>query len=411
MNRALLTLSLLMIFSEGFFTVKQRGLKCLPPCFSVSIIFIAQEYVDEPLNEISATPTQKLRLPLRGQRRFGRLPLFFTFLITGILLVGAAEVIFYPLLARLHPSNGTQTIKHVIIPPTPTPTPKPFDPNVGAILPTHRVVAFYAVPGAEATGPAYQLSPSMLSDLRTQAAVYQQLDPAHPVQPGIDLVSSVPDAYPGPEGFYSHHLDPATIQSYIDFCQQNGLILFLDLDFGWTPVQQEVNFFLPYLERYSFVQLAVDPEWMFPRHDGIPGTNLSNVRSSDLNPIIEMLAAIPMKYHVPRKILLLHQYRPDGDGLATPYNAGVAEIADKRNLINDPRVDLVIHIDSVGGFPGDQADKTYQYNTWVGQDMQKYHNFRYGGFKMFYHIEAKTLMTPQQVLALQPPPMLITYGN
>src|ERR1700740_3228159 len=33
------------------------------------------------------------------------------------------------------------------------PTPVPFDPNVGAILPTHRVVAYSAVPGAPATGP------------------------------------------------------------------------------------------------------------------------------------------------------------------------------------------------------------------------------------------------------------------
>ena len=96
---------------------------------------------------------------------------------------------------------------------------------------------------------------------------------------------------------------------------------------------QEVDIFLPYLERYSFVEMAIDPEWMFPRHDGIPGINLSNVRASDLNPIIEAVAAIPMKYHVPRKILMIHQYRPDGDGLANPYDAGQAEIADKRDLV------------------------------------------------------------------------------
>ncbi len=365
-------------------------------------------------NEISMAPTSKLSSTKGGRRRSRTLPLFVGFLVLGILIVGTVEIVFYPFFAQLQGSNKSHALKPVIIPTptmTPTPTPKPFDPNVGAVLPTHRVVAFYAIPGAEATGPAYQLTSTMLSNLRAQAAAYQDLDPLHPVQPGIDLVASVPDGFPGPAGTYSHHLDSATIQAYIDFCQQNNLILFLDLDFGLAPVKQEVNFFLPYLERYSFVELAVDPEWMFPRHDGIPGINLSNVHASDLNPIIQALAEIPMKYHVPRKILLLHQYRPDGDGLKNPYNAGVAEIADKRDLLNDPRVDVVIHIDSVGGYTGDQADKTFQYNSWVGQDMQKYHNFRYGGFKMFYHIEAKTLMTPQQVLALKPPPMLVTYGN
>jgi hypothetical protein len=370
-------------------------------------------YSGEPSNEIFTTPTRKLSS--RSGRGSRKLSLLLGFLLFGVLVVGTIEVIFYPFFTQLQSANKPHANQHAMITPTPTltptPTPKPFDPNVGAILPTHRIVAFYAIPGAEATGPAYQLTTGMLSDLRAQAAVYQNLDPLHPVQPGIDLVASVPDGFPGPEGTYSHHLDPATIQSYIDFCQQNNLILFLDLDFGLAPVKQELNFFMPYLEHYSFVQLAVDPEWMFPRHDGIPGVNLSNVRASDLNPIIEALAGIPMKYHVPRKVLLLHQYRPDGDGLKDPYNAGVAEIADKRDLLNDSRVDVVVHIDSVGGYKGDQADKTFQYNSWVGQDMQKYQNFRYGGFKMFYHIEAKTLMTPQQVLALKPPPLLITYGN
>jgi hypothetical protein len=151
---------------------------------------------------------------------------------------------------------------------------------------------------------------------------------------------------------------------------------------------------------------------MFPRHDGIPGVNLSNVRATDLNPIIEAVANIPMQYHMPRKILIIHQYRPDGDGLANPHDPGQAEIADKMNIINDTRVDVVLHVDSVGGYTGDHADKIQQYNQWVKQDMLRYQNFRYGGFKLFYHIEAKTgLMTPAEVLSMNPAPLVVTYGN
>ena len=131
-----------------------------------------------------------------------------------------------------------------------------------------------------------------------------------------------------------------------------------------------------------------------------------------MNPIIEAIAAIPMKDHVPRKILIIHQYRPDGDGLKNPNDAGQAEIADKRDLLYDPRVDVVIHVDSVGGYRGDIRDKTFQYNEWVRQDMGKYHNFLYGGFKLFYQHEAKVrLMTPKEVLSLKPAPMVVTYGN
>src|SRR5262249_41588051 len=100
-----------------------------------------------------------------------------------------------------------------------------------------------------------QLTPEMLNNLKAQGAEYQKLDPKHPVQLGIDLVVSIPDGDPGPSGYYSHHLDEDTIQSYIDFCKQNNLILFLDLNFGWAPIGPEVDAFLPYLERYSFVHL------------------------------------------------------------------------------------------------------------------------------------------------------------
>ena len=295
--------------------------------------------------------------------------------------------------------------------PTPTPTPA-FNPSVGAILPSHRVIAFYAVPGAEPTGPAYELSDGMLNQLTQQGAAYQTLDPAHPVQLGIDLVVSVPDGFPGPSGYYSHHVDADTIQAYVDFCKAHNLLLFLDLNFGQAPIMPEVNFFLPYLEKYTFVHMAVDPEWMFPRKDGIPGTNLSNVRASDLNPIIQAVGDIPMKYHVPRKILIIHEYRPSGDYTANPYDAGQAEIADKRDLLRDTRVDVVIHVDSVGGYVGDISDKTQQYTDWVQEDMIRYDNFQYGGFKLFYHIESKTrLMTPAEVLALKPAPLVVTYGN
>jgi hypothetical protein len=337
-----------------------------------------------------------------------------------VLFVAAISLIIFTAIRSnngfLHASNASTSLiapAATSVPtPTPTPTPIPFNPNAGAALPTHRIIAFYGIAGADVTGPAYKLDSAMLNQLQTQGAAYQKLDPAHPVDLGIDLVVSIPDGTPGPSGTYSHHLDAATIQKYIDFCQQNNLLLFLDLNFGWSAVMPEVDFFLPYLEKYAFVHMAIDPEWMFPNHDGIPGIDLSNVKAADINPIIEALAAIPMKYHVPRKILIIHQYRADGDGTSTPNAPGKAEIADKRDLISDPRVDTVIHVDSVGNFTGGQLIKETQYSQWVQGDMQKYHDFEYGGFKLFYHLETGAeLMTPAQVLAMKPAPMIVTYGN
>jgi hypothetical protein len=388
---------------------------CSPPAEESPLLGTHFQNIAPPAQDITSLDTRPQSTPLPHKpRRVPRHPrrfLAIVFLLSMSLIITGSATLIVPALKNRSMALIPPLTPRAVATSTPIPAPV-FDPAQGAVLPTHRVVAFYAVPHAEPTGPAYEPTDSMLAALRHQGAAYEQLDPAHPVQLGIDLVVSVPDAFPGPQNNYSHHVDARTIQSYIDFCHKNGLLLILDLDFGQSPIMDEVNFFLPYLEKYAFVHLAIDPEWMFPRRNGVPGVTLSNVRASDLNPIIEAVAAIPMQYHVPRKILIIHQYRPDGDGLKDPYDPGQAEIADKRNLLFDPRVDVVIHVDSVGGYPGDIRDKTLQYSEWVHQDMEKYGNFVYGGIKLFYQHEAKIrLMTPKEVLSLTPPSMVVTYGN
>jgi hypothetical protein len=286
----------------------------------------------------------------------------------------------------------------VVIPtstPTITPSPTPFDPNVGAPLPNNRVVAYYGIPGAEPSGPAFELTTAMLARLKQTGNAYAALDPTHPVQLGIDLVANVADGFPGPSGTYDHNVDNATIQQYIDFCQQNNLLLFFDLEFGRAPIQATVKSFLPYLERYPFAELALDPEWAFPPYNpGIPGVNVGSLSATDINAIIGQMAAIPMQYHVPRKVLVIHEFRPE-------------VLIHKEQIKADPLVSIVLHVDSVGDFPGASAEKIQQYAEWVKQQP-----IQYGGFKLFYNLETPYhLMTPKEVMALDPPPLVITYGN
>jgi hypothetical protein len=69
-------------------------------------------------------------------------------------------------------------------------------------------------------------------------------------------------------------------------------------------------------------------------------------------------------------------------------------------------------LDSIGGYRGDIKDKEFQYSEWVQQDVQKYHNFQFGGFKLFYKLESRVrLMTPQEVLSMKPAPLVVTHGN
>ena len=231
--------------------------------------------------------------------------------------------------------------------------PVVFDPNVGAILPTHRVVAYYAVPGAPATGPAYVPSTAMLRRLKAQGAVYLKLDPTHPVALGIDLVVSVPDRFKGKSGTYSHHVDAATIQQYVDFCEKNDLLLFLDLNIGWGRPAHRAH-----------VVLAV-PEAAVRRGRHRSGVDVPAAQRAFRQESVQRPGqrSEPDDRGRGRHADEVSRATQDNDDSSVPWRRrrhrqavrapASAEIADKRNLVDDKRVDLVIHIDSVGGWPGD----------------------------------------------------------
>ena len=282
--------------------------------------------------------------------------------------------------------------------PAPAPAPAPyaaFDPAEGAILPNHRIVAFYGIPRARRAGPAYEPTDDMLAKLHKQADEYRKLDPATPVVEGIDLVVNVADGIPGAKSAYSHDLSAATMSEYLDFCQEHDLVLFLDLELGRARLRDVLPRFLPLLQAYPLVHLAIDPEWSFPAGTGVPGTNVGSISADDINYAIRTLAAIPARYRIPRKILVVHQYRAS----VLPSKESI----DRSN----PDVSVVLHVDSVGGFAGASGLKKKEYAQWVGREWSPL-----AGFKLFYDIEKPFhMMTPEEVLALKPAPLVVTYGN
>lgn len=274
----------------------------------------------------------------------------------------------------------------------PTLTPTPFDPNVGAPLPNNRIVLFYGIPGAAVTGPAghYPPGPQLADLLKQQGDAYIVADPTHPVMLGLDLVTDVADNAPGPDGLWSHRLDPALIQQYIDFCAQYHLLLFFDLQFGWSSVANEVNAVLPYLARYPFTELAIDPEFAFPPGTGIPDVDVGHLDASEINWAIRTVGDLALAYHIPRKVVMIHEFRPE-------------MLTHKDQIIqHDPRVSVVLHTDGFGA----TADKIGDYQNYVTDQW-----LSYGGFKIFYWRDPAPVMTPAQIVALSPPPMLISYGN
>ena len=284
-----------------------------------------------------------------------------------------------------------------------------FDPSVGAPLPDDRIVAAYGiVGGTDFNGPASRLDmlSTFLPQLQQLGNQYASLDPTHPVKLAIDLVVNGIQPCISFAEYCSSWTDDATIQSYIAFCQQHNLLMFFDLQLGTEPVKDAViNNVLTYLEKYPFVELALDTEFHFPHNAqgyadaaGYPCC-LGWMNADEINWAEGELAQVSLQYHLPRKVLLVHQWNP-------------AVLPDKDKIETNPNVSLVLQSDGFGGYENKLGD----YQAFDQQDL-----LEYGGYKLFYYYSDgstaydfddngdKQVQSPQQILQLFPQPLFVSY--
>jgi hypothetical protein len=280
---------------------------------------------------------------------------------------------------------------------------------VGAPLPNDRIVAAYGiVGGVDFNGPASTLDmlTSFLPQLQQLGQQYAQLDPTHPVKLAIDLVVNVIQPCSAFPKYCSSWTDSGTIQAYINFCKQNNLLLFFDLQLGTEPVKDAVmTYLVTYLQKNPFVELALDTEFHFPNTPagyadaaGYPCC-LGWMNASEINWAEEELAQISLKYRLPRKVLLVHQWNP-------------AVLPDKDKIQTNPNVSLVLQSDGFGGY----GNKLGDYQVFVQQDL-----LEYGGYKLFFSYSDggsaydfddngnKQVQTPQEIMQLFPQPLFISY--
>lgn len=283
-----------------------------------------------------------------------------------------------------------------------TASPRPFDPSGGAPLPVHRIVAVYGIVyGVEGNGYASSLTMlnGYLPQLKELSREYAALDPTHSVEQAVDLVVNPLKPCSEAPKWCSQYPDQATMQAYLRFCQEHHLLLFLDLQLGTEPVRDAVlNHLLPYLEKYPFTELALDTEFHFPNTRGGYAKAeqypccLGWMGAGEINWAADELAGISRRYHLPRKVLVVHQ-----------WDSSV--IHGKEQIRLNPDVSLVVQSDGWGA----TYDKLNDYTRFVQQSLVEY-----GGYKLFLPHYGDTqadvpLQTPEQVLQLFPQPLFISY--
>jgi hypothetical protein len=261
--------------------------------------------------------------------------------------------------------------------PAHAPSPKP-DP-VGS----RRIVAYY---GAGSQTPAlgvlgHGAPETAWARLQRQAAGYAT--PAHPVQPAFELISSVANATPGPDGMYRTRQSADVIDRYLRTVRRHRGLLILDIQPGRANFLPEAQALRKWL-RQPDVGLALDPEWrMAPGQ--VPGKQIGSVSAAEVNVVSGWLDQLVAGHHLPTKLFLLHKFRS-------------TMVRGESELINRPHLHEVVNMD---GF-GTQKEKLPKYRDFAAAT-----NFDMG-IKLFYKQDVG-LMTPEQVMGLDPAPEVIDY--
>jgi len=268
--------------------------------------------------------------------------------------------------------------------PVNSPTPLP-----GAMLPAKRIVAFYGNPLSKRMGILGELEPDdMLAKLEKEVAAWNAADPATPVQPALHLIAVVASDGPGPSGKYRTRMDSALIEKVYGWAQRKNALLFLDLQVGQGTLQEELPRLAKFLKRPD-VHLGIDPEFSM-KHGEKPGTKIGTFDAADINYASGFLQDLVTTESLPPKVLVVHRFTRD---MLTGY----------KRITLDPRVQIVINMDGWG--PPSLKRESYK------RYIHKY-PIEYTGFKLFYKNDRKkggVLMSPADVLALNPRPFYIQY--
>jgi hypothetical protein len=252
-------------------------------------------------------------------------------------------------------------------------------------LPEHRLVVFYGNPLSSVMGPLGQFSDNdLITKLQQQAQVYASLDPAHPVVPAFDYVTPIVQPVPMDDGSWVYRMPADSIEHYINLANANHMLFFFDMQLGHSTIQKEVNLVWPYLERPG-VDLTLDPEFDMPP-GAIPDQVFGHMSAAEINWAIHQLSTLVQSEHLPPKILIIHQFRED-------------MLPDWQNIKLEPGVQVITCVD---GF-GTPSEKIDDYQIFDKEQL-----LQYPGMKLFYKLDIP-LMSPTDVLALNPPPMMVMY--
>ncbi len=260
-------------------------------------------------------------------------------------------------------------------------------PGGGQVLfPGHLLVALYGHPGAPGLGVLGQQGlQASIARARQVAAAYRPLTSAR-IIPAFEIIATVAQAHPGPDGDYSYESSVASLRPWVRQATAAGFYVILDLQPGRDSLLAQARRYQSLLESPD-VGLALDPEWKLAPGQ-LPLQQIGSVSSSEVNSVITWLAGLTARYRLPQKLLVLHQFQ-------------LSMIRNEHEL--DTRYDdlaILIHMDG----QGTPADKQQTWDTITRAAPSRV----FFGWKNFY-VKDHPMLSPRQTIDRTPRLSMVSY--
>jgi hypothetical protein len=262
--------------------------------------------------------------------------------------------------------------------------------NHTGLFPTHRIIAYYGNPLSKRMGALGENdSVTMIANLKKEVAKWNTADPQHAAIPALHLIVTVAQGNAGSAGLYRMVMPDKIVQQVYDLAQENHALLFLDIQTGHDDIRNLLPRF-EWILKNPDVHLGIDPEFNLISSQAKPGTKIGTYDAKDINYVSSYLEKIVKQYNLPPKILVVHRFTEHG-------------VTNAKKIQLRPDVQIVMDMDGWGP----PAQKINTYYSFIASE-----SVEYTGFKLFYHNDIKTgtkMMTPNDVLKLNPQPLYIQY--
>ena len=263
-------------------------------------------------------------------------------------------------------------------------------PLAGAILPYHRIVAFYGNLYSKRMGVLGALpKQQMLQKLNYEVNRWHKADASVTTIPALHYIAITAQNTPGKSNTHRLRMPHHQIDIVLSWANEINGLVFLDVQVGHSTLQEELPTLVKYLQLPQ-VHLGIDPEFSM-KNKSLPGTKIGTYSAKDINYAIRFLAQIVRENKLPPKVLIVHRFTQK-------------MVTDYKKIKPLPEVQVVMNMD---GF-GNKTLKKSTYHDYIFKEP-----VQFTGFKLFYKNDTKGnsagLYSPEELLRFKPKPIYIQY--